>query len=365
MKSRQDRKFIFNPGPAALPQEVINSIEKELYNWQGTGQAVFEISHRTKEVMAMLQAIKANLRELLCVPDNFSILFMHGGARAQFAAVPLNLLKTGDKAKYCITGYWSEKAYDEAVKVMHNLGISIEKQHIQKQNLQDLSASVTLEGNDYAYLHFTDNESIEGIELSDYPADRVVVVDMTSSLLAKEIDFSKVDLVYAAMQKNLGIAGSTVVIIKDELLKDELLNRGQNIPSVLEYTTLKASDSLYNTPNVFCWYVCHLMLNWVKQQGGVAYFNNRRAKWARQFYSLIDSSELYLNDVPAAFRSTINIPVRFTNPVLVDKFLVEAKAFTGLQGHNAYGGIRISLYTGTTEESVAALLKFMQEFAGD
>lgn len=347
--------FNFSAGPAMLPSSVLSQIERDLKGWH-KGISIMELSHRIPEVMAMAAQARDNIRDLLKIPSNFKILFMQGGARTQFSGIPLNLLGQNipnAQANYLITGHWSSQA-------------SLEAQRYGKINTITDSNAV-FDAQDAAYIHFTDNETIDGIELpafpichSDLKASIPFVVDATSSILSKAIDFKNVGLVYAATQKNIGIAGLTLVILRDDLIgKAHPLT-----PKMLDYSEMDRADSMINTPPVFCWYVMSLVLQWVQSQGGVSAMEQRALEKSKLLYNTIDNSHLYSNTIDTTLRSRLNIPFRLPTLELENHFLNEAnkQGLYYLKGHKVLGGIRASVYNAMPLEGVSALVEFMKQF---
>ncbi len=350
--------YNFGAGPACLPQTVLAQIKDDIPDWH-EGMSVMELSHRLPVFMELTQSIEADLRALLSIPDDFAVLFMHGGARTQFSAVPLNLLAGAKTADYLVTGVWSDMAYKEAQKYadVHCVASSENNQFSQIPVTEEWSFTETS-----PYLHYTDNETIQGVEFQYTPKckGKWLVSDMTSNILTKPIDFDLYGAVYASAQKNLGIAGITVVIVRKELLG----NAHPFTPSMLDYKLYHESQSLYNTPPMFCWYVLGLMLKWLQTVGDI----NTLAKLCEQksalIYNVIDNSDFYNSPVFKANRSRINIPFTMPSTELESLFLQEAKkqGLMQLKGHKLIGGCRASLYNAMPLEGVTALRDFMQTF---
>ena len=357
-KSKMERVYNFGAGPAMLPTEVLSQIAADIPIWR-QGCSVMELSHRLQDVMAMAHETEMLLRSLLEISDDYAVLFMHGGARTQFAGVPLNLLGTQKKAHYVISGYWSNQAYQEAKKYCDPIVVA-DSHH---QSLEAVfNFSNWQEREDAAYLHFTDNETIDGVEFLDYPKSfgAPLVSDITSSVLTKSLNINSFGLLYASAQKNLGIAGLTIVIVRRDLL--DLAHA--YTPHTLHYKTGDATQSMFNTPPVFCWYVCGLILKWVKKQGGVPMMSKNAMARAQRLYHIIDSSDFYENKVPQAFRSRINVPFLLKNPELEKEFIHQAaqRVLLFLEGHRVVGGLRASLYNAMPLEGVDALVSFMKDF---
>lgn len=348
-KSQKSRPFNFSAGPATLPDSVVEQIGQDLRDWHN-GISVMELSHRIPQIIEMTEQARNDLRELLHIPQNFKILFMQGGARSQFSAIPLNLLGENlDKktASYLLTGHWSKLAMIEAQKYAQVCAFSDINQPIDGPNV--------------AYIHCTDNETIDGVELPFLPnCSAPLVLDASSSIMSKAIDFKNIGIVYAATQKNLGIAGLTIVIVREDLIgKAHPLT-----PSLLDYDIFAKSDSMANTPPVFCWYITGLMLKWVQSQGGVSAVEKQVLEKSKLMYDLIDQSDFYQNKVPPLYRSKINIPFNLPTAELEQSFLKEAQeqGLLYLKGHKVLGGIRASLYNAMPIEGAMALSAFMKEF---
>jgi len=357
--------FNFSAGPAMLPKPVVAQIQKDLPSWY-KGMSVMELGHRIPQVIAMAKETQDIIKDLLQIPDNFKILFMQGGARTQFSAVPLNLLgenKAVLPANYLITGHWSSQAAREAEKYtkIHYINNVV---FLPKSEVED-----TVFQYPAAYIHLTDNETIDGVELAHLPVGPAhlsnplpLVIDATSSILTKTLDFNNanIGLVYAASQKNLGIAGLTLVIVRDDLIgKAHPLT-----PKMLDYFAVSQSDSMLNTPPVFVWYVMNLVVKWVQEQGGVPAMETRALEKSKLLYDTIDNSSLYTNTVDPKWRSRLNISFRLANNDLESRFLKEAEenGLYYLKGHKVLGGIRASLYNAMPLEGVQALVKFMKAF---
>ncbi|MCE0492746.1 3-phosphoserine/phosphohydroxythreonine transaminase [Vibrio salinus] len=359
MESKTDTVFNFSAGPAALPKAVMEKAQAEFVNWNGLGTSVMEISHRSKEFMAVAENAEQDLRELLSIPDNYKVLFCQGGARAQFAAVPLNLLGDSTKATYIDGGYWAESAINEAQKYCE-IDICDVKTEVDGKTAI-LPAPQWKVSPDSAYVHFCPNETIDGVEIFDLPVtDKPIVADMSSNILSRQIDVSKFGIIYAGAQKNVGPAGICIAIVRDDLLdfaKNEL-------PTVLNYKVLAEKDSMFNTPPTFAWYLSGLVFKWLKEIGGVKAMEEINAKKAELLYSCIDSSDFYRNTIHPQNRSRMNVPFQLAKPELDAKFLELAtgKGLMGLKGHRAVGGMRASIYNATTIEGVEALVSFMKEF---
>lgn len=352
------RVFNFNPGPAVLPLEVLEQAQAELLDFRGTGMSVMEISHRSKEFEAVIQTAEADLRDLLGIPANYKIMFLQGGASLQFAMLPMNLRASGS-ADYIVTGTWSKTAIKEAQK----LGTVRAAANTEKEGFNCLPSSLDLDPN-AAYLHFTSNETIHGVEYFDEPTPPAavpLVCDASSDFISRPIDASKYALIYAGAQKNAGPAGTTVVIVRDDMLE----RTPANLPVMLDYKALAASGSLHNTPPAFAIYMVGLVFQWAKKVGGLAEIAKTNRKKADLIYAAIDESGgFYRGHAAPEARSVMNIPFRLPSEELEDTFAKEAKKnnLIGLKGHRSVGGIRASIYNAMTVEGAEALVQFMKEF---
>lgn len=357
-----DKSSIFNfgAGPACLPKQVLDKIKSDIPNWKD-GISVMEIGHRSEPFMEILASAEDKLRSLLNIPENFHVLFMHGGARAQFSAIAMNLFHQSNVGDYIVTGHWSKEALQECARYMPvNIiadGETVRFKNIPKIDPQSISDAAK-------YVYYADNETIQGIEFHDAPTiDRLLIADVTSSILSKPIEWPKHALVFASAQKNLGIAGVTVVIVRKDLL-DHI---HPLTPSVLNYDVIAKSQSLYNTLPVFATYVMELVLNWVEQQGGIDYFENKAKTLSKQLYECIDNSKLFVNDIDASVRSRLNIPFSLSNAALDQVFLEQAsqRHLLALKGHRAAGGCRASIYNAMPNEGVEHLIAFMKHFENE
>lgn len=352
--------YNFSAGPAMLPVEVLRRAEQELRNWHGLGTSVMEISHRSKEFMQVAEEAEKDLRDLMQIPANYNVLFCHGGARAQFAAVPLNLLGDSNSADYIDGGYWAHSAVKEAQKyctpnvidvTTHENGVT----GIQPMKQWKLSDNA-------AYVHYCPNETIDGLAIDEEPdfGNKVVVADYSSSILSRPIDVSRYGVIYAGAQKNIGPAGLTVVIVRDDLLG----KARQELPSILDYKVLAENDSMFNTPPTFAWYLSGLVFKWLKEQGGLGEMAKRNQAKAELLYSAIDRTGFYRNQIATANRSRMNVPFQMKDPSLDKLFLSEAEAqgLQALKGHRVAGGMRASIYNAMPIEGVKALTDFMADF---
>ena len=352
------RVFNFSAGPAALPLEVLEKIRNDLPDWQGTGMSVMEVSHRGKEFMELAARAEANLRELLGVPDDYSVLFPQGGATMQMAMAPLNLAAPGDTADYVVTGSWGKKAATEAAKFC---AVNVAADASDKNFTYIPDESNWRRTSNAAYLHYTPNETIGGVEFHFVPGGDVpLVADMSSNILSRPIDVSRFGAIYAGAQKNIGTAGITLVIVRNDLLDRA---RADN-PHLMTWKSYADSDSMTNTPPTFAWYVADLVFQNLKEQGGVeavAQINDRKAE---KLYAAIDASNFYSNPVAKDCRSLMNVPFMLADDQLDAKFLEDSKAagLTNLKGHRSVGGMRASIYNAVSEDAVDTLIAFMAEF---
>lgn len=352
--------FNFSSGPAMLPVEVLRRAEQELCNWHGLGTSVMEISHRSKEFIQVAEEAEKDLRDLLKIPSNYKVLFCHGGARAQFAAVPLNLLGQAKTADYVDGGYWAQSAIKEAHKYCTPNVIDARTSIGGLAGIAPMSSWALTD--DAAYVHYCPNETIDGTAINEQPdfGDKVVVADLSSTILSSPIDVSRYGVIYAGAQKNIGPAGLTIVIVRDDLLG----KARQELPSILDYKVLAENDSMFNTPPTFAWYLSGLVFKWLKEQGGVSEIDKRNQAKADLLYGVIDNSDFYRNGVALANRSRMNVPFQLADAALDKAFLEEsfAAGLHALKGHRVVGGMRASIYNAMPLEGVKALTDFMQDF---
>ncbi len=353
------RVYNFSAGPAALPEEVLEQAQEEMLEWNGSGMSVMEMSHRGKEFMSIAVETEADLRELMSIPDNYKVMFLQGGASSQFAMIPMNLLQGKKSADYIATGSWSKKAVAEAKKYceVNIAGASPEGQFaVPGQEQLKLNP-------DAAYVHYTPNETIQGIEFPYIPetADVPLVADLSSTIISRPIDVSRYALIYAGAQKNIGPAGLTVVIIREDLIGEPIAGT----PAMLTYSTLSGADSMYNTPPTYGWYFAGLVLKWLKRNGGLKHMAEVNKRKSENLYNAIDSSDFYNNPVDVNCRSWMNVPFTLASADLDAAFLAEAKeaGLVTLKGHRSVGGMRASIYNAMPEEGVQALVEFMADFA--
>ncbi|VAW67998.1 Phosphoserine aminotransferase [hydrothermal vent metagenome] len=352
------RVYNFSAGPAALPEEVLKKVQQEMLDWQGTGMSVMEMSHRGKDYISIAEKAEADLREIMKIPANYKVLFLQGGASAQFAAVPINLMGANRKADYVLTGQWSKKAIAEAKRYGDiNIAASSEDSKFTSVPAQ----SQWNINDDAAYLHYTPNETIVGVEFPFVPQVKApLVADMSSTILSKEIDVSQFGIIYAGAQKNIGPAGLTIVIVRDDLMGNSI----DGMPIMLDYKTMADNDSMYNTPATFSWYFAGLVFDWIKQKGGISTIEEINRRKAANLYAAIDASDFYSNPVDIESRSLMNVPFILANADLDAAFLKGA-ADAGLQtlkGHRSVGGMRASIYNAMPEAGVNALIDFMKDF---
>ncbi len=353
------RVYNFSAGPAMLPEEVLRQARDEMLDWHGTGMSVMEMSHRGKQFMSIARQAEADLRELMAIPENYRVLFLQGGASLQFAMVPLNLMRGPGKADYVLTGSWSKKAIAEGKRFgAVSIAASSEETgftRIPPQQAWQLDPEA-------AYVHYTPNETIQGMEFHWIPETGEVplVADMSSTILSRPIDVSRFGVIYAGAQKNIGPAGLTIVIVREDLIG----HAQAGTPTLLDYATHAEAGSMYNTPPTYAWYLAGLVFQWLKRQGGLAAMGERNRRKAEKLYGAIDGSDFYANPVNPADRSWMNVPFTLADPALDPVFLKEAEAegLTTLKGHRSVGGMRASIYNAMPEEGVDALVQFMAEF---
>lgn len=347
----------FSAGPAILPKSVLEKAQHELLSYENSGMSVMELSHRSSLFQAVIDDAEAHLRQLMSIPDNYKVLFIQGGATLQFAAVPLNLLKDG-KAGYIVSGSWGEKAYQEAEALIGDRAVILAN---TKENKHTLIPEVTEIPEGLDYIHITTNNTIEGTAYQTIPTfgDVPVVADMSSNILSANYNVSDFGLIYAGAQKNIGPAGVTIVIVREDLLQDT-----PGIPTMLDYKTYVSSGSMYNTPPTFAIYMAKLVFEWLIELGGVSEMVKINQEKAGLLYQTIEESDFYQSPVQKEFRSLTNIPFTLTDDTLTKDFLKEAqeRGFVNLKGHRSVGGMRASLYNAFPLEGVQELVAFMKEF---
>ena len=352
------RVFNFSAGPAMLPQSVLEKAQSEMLDWHNTGMSVMEMSHRGKDYMSIAETAMNDLRDIMAIPDTHEILFLQGGASSQFAMVPLNLLPGTAAADYINTGSWSKKAIAEAQRYGQvNLAGAAPEGKMAVPAQQDLQLSA-----DAAYLHYTPNETIQGIEFPYLPDSGGVplVADFSSTILSRPVEVEKYGIIYAGAQKNIGPAGLTVVIVREDLIGQTL----PGTPTMFDYGVLAQAESMYNTPPTYAWYLAGLVFQWLKRNGGLQAMAATNQRKAQALYKAIDDSAFYSNPVDPACRSWMNVPFILANPELDGVFLSEAKdaGLVTLKGHRSVGGMRASIYNAMPEAGVQALISFMSDF---
>jgi phosphoserine aminotransferase len=353
--------YNFSAGPAILPEDVLKQAQSELLDWHGSGMSVMEMSHRGKEFISIAEKAEAGLRELLTIPANYKVLFLQGGATTQFAMVPLNIVREKKSADYINTGEWSKKAIAEAKRCcLVNVAATAEATKfttIPPRSEWKLDPSA-------AYVHYTSNETIGGVQFHAVPdvGGATLVCDMSSDFLSRPVDVSKFGLIYAGAQKNFGPSGLALVIVREDLVGHAV----PNIPTMLDYKVHAENGSMYNTPPTFGWYIAGLVFEWLKKNGGLkamAEINERKAK---KLYTYIDGSGgFYKNPVEPASRSQMNVPFTLKDAALDEDFLKGAKGagLLQLKGHRSVGGMRASIYNAMPEAGIDALIAYMREFA--
>ena len=352
------RVYNFSPGPAALPLEVLETIRNDIPDWSGTGMSVMEVSHRGKDFMEVAARAEANLRELMGVPDDYSVLFAQGGATLQMAMAPLNLAGPDDTVDYVLTGSWGKKAAGEAGKFCK---VNIAADASDRNFTYIPNESTWGRADDAAYLHITPNETIAGVEFHFVPGgDAPIVADMSSNILSRPIDVRDYGVIYAGAQKNIGPAGITLVIVRKDLLE----RVRPNTPHLLTWKSYADSDSMTNTPPTFTWYVADLVFQWLKDRGGVEAIAAVNELKSRKLNAAIDASGFYSNPGAEDCRSRMNVPFILADDKLDATFLEESAAagLANLKGHRSVGGMRASIYNAMPEEGVDALIAFMAEF---
>ena len=359
-KGKIMRAYNFCAGPAALPTAVLEKAQAELLDWHGKGLSIMEMSHRSKDYVAVAEKAEADLRKLMNIPENYKVLFLQGGASLQFSAIPLNLLGKNSKADYIHTGIWSEKATQEAqrygdINIIEAATSINGKLAISEQSTWNLS-------DDAAYVHYAENETIGGIQFANIPeTDKPLVSDFSSSILSAPLDVSKFGLIYAGAQKNIGPAGLTLVIVRDDLLDQAK----PEIPSLLKYGSQAKNDSMVNTPATYAWYLSGLVFEWLLEQGGVDAMYKTNLEKSKLLYGYIDSSDFYNNPIALPNRSIMNVPFTLADEALDKLFLKEAEEnhLLNLAGHRSVGGMRASIYNAVPLDGVQALVNFMDDFA--
>ncbi|WP_456418331.1 3-phosphoserine/phosphohydroxythreonine transaminase [Thiolapillus sp.] len=351
------RIYNFSAGPATLPEAVLKQAQEELLDWHGAGMSVMEMSHRGKEFMSIAEQAETDLREIMAIPENYKVLFLQGGASSQFAMVPLNLMGRTGKADYINTGSWSKKAIAEARRYGEVNVIADTSSDFRAPAEEALRFST-----DAAYVHYTPNETIQGVAFPYVPdtGDIPLVADMSSIILSRPMDVSRFGIIYAGAQKNIGPAGLTLVIIREDLIGQA----PDSCPAMMNYKIHADADSMYNTPPTYAWYLAGLVFRWLKNNGGLeamAIVNERKAA---ALYAAIDDLDFYANPVDPACRSRMNVPFTLADAGLDAKFVEEAAqaGLKTLKGHRSVGGMRASIYNAMPEAGVQALIAFMKDF---
>ena len=352
--------YNFSSGPAMLPVEVLRRAQHDLCDWNGLGTSVMEISHRSKEFIQVAEEAEQDFRDLLQIPSNYKVLFCHGGGRGQFSALPLNLLGDKTTADYIDGGYWAHSAINEAQKYCSPVVFDAKTTVDGLRAIKPMSEWQVSDNS--AYLHYCPNETIDGIAIHETPdfGDTVVTADFSSTILSQPLDISRFGVIYSGAQKNIGPAGLTIVIVREDLLG----KAHQACPSIIDYTVLNENDSMFNTPPTFAWYLSGLVFKWLKEQGGVSAMDNINQAKSDLLYGVIDKSDFYRNDVAPANRSRMNVPFQLADSALDKLFLEEsfAAGLHALKGHRVVGGMRASIYNAMPLEGVQALTDFMVNF---
>lgn len=355
----QARVANFNAGPAAMPQAVLQRMQAELLDYQGRGLSVLEMSHRSQEFSDIASRAESDLRQLLDVPNDYAVLFMQGGASAQFSLCVQNL-DTRSQLAYLGSGYWARKAID-AARTRTTLDVVARCEDEELIRVPDCSDWQSWQG--ASFLHLTDNETIDGVLLHELPeTDVPLVCDMSSSILSRPIDVSRYGMIYAGAQKNIGPAGITLVIVREDLLER---SAERNLPAVFSYAAMARAGSMLNTPPTFAWYAAGLVFQWLLEQGGLSAMAERNEQQARRVYEAIDRHDLYRNRVHPQNRSRMNIPFLLPDEAMTTLFLQAAqqRRLIGLKGHKSVGGLRASLYNAVTDQAVDELVDHLDQFA--
>lgn len=356
------RVYNFSAGPSMLPLEVLERAQKEMLDCGGSGQSVMEMSHRSKEYQAIIDEAESLFREIMNIPDNYKVMFLQGGASTQFSMIPLNLGNKNKKADYIITGQWAKKAHQEASRYIETnvVASSADKTftYLPKVDKSMLTP-------DADYVHITYNNTIYGTHYNTMPdfGDATVVTDMSSCILSEEVDVSKFGLIYAGAQKNMGPAGVTVVIAREDLIGNAM----DITPVMLKYDTHSENGSMYNTPPTYGIYICKLVYEWIKNMGGISVMHEKNVEKAKILYDFLDESKMFKGTVVPEDRSLMNVPFVTDSDELNAKFIAEAKAnnFVNLKGHRTVGGMRASIYNAMPKEGVVALVDFMKKFEAE
>ena len=353
------RVYNFSAGPAVLPESVLKSAAEEMLDYKGCGMSVMEMSHRSKAFEEIIKTAESDLRERMHIPDNYKVLFLQGGASQQFAMIPMNLMKN-KVADYIVTGQWAKKAYQEAAKYgkVNKIASSEDKTFSYIPDCSDLPIS---EDADYVYI--CENNTIYGTKFKELPntKGKTLVADVSSCFLSEPVDVSKYGIIYGGVQKNIGPAGVVIVIIREDLITEDVL---PGTPTMLTYKTHADADSLYNTPPAYGIYMCGKVFKWLKEMGGLEAMKERNERKAKILYDFLDESKLFKGTVEKKDRSLMNVPFVTGDAELDEKFVKEAKAagLENLKGHRSVGGMRASIYNAMPEEGVQALVDFMKKF---
>jgi phosphoserine aminotransferase len=350
--------YNFSAGPGVLPKPVLRRAQEEMLDWHGSGMSVMEMSHRGKDFISIAEEATLRLRRLMAIPDDYRVLFLQGGATGQFAGVPANLSTATGVADYVITGQWGQKAYSEAGKYLGRVNVAAKTEphtYVPPPDEWNLSA-------DADYVHITLNETVNGVVFDTIPdtGDVPLVADVSSIILSEQLDVTKFGAIYAGAQKNIGPAGLTVVVVRDDLLS----RTRPNTPAIMDWPAMAKSDSMLNTPPTYAWYIAGLVFEWLEDEGGVPAIAQVNQRKAEKLYAAIDSSALFANPVARPNRSRMNVPFTVADPGLEKPFLAEAAkaGMVNLAGHRSVGGVRASLYNAMPEAGVDTLVEFMKEF---
>ncbi|RLV61213.1 3-phosphoserine/phosphohydroxythreonine transaminase [Parashewanella curva] len=358
------KTYNFCAGPAMIPEPVMKKAQAELINWNGLGTSVMEVSHRDKPFLALAKQAEIDLRELMNIPDNYHVFFMHGGGRAQFAAVVNNFLGEQGRALYLISGQWSQLAADEAKKLVPEE--QIDTVSISNHQNKDETKSVTLpdftgDVRQFRYLHYCPNETVDGIEIfDDIDSPWPIIADMSSNILSRDIDVSKFAVIYAGAQKNIGPSGLSIAIVREDMLQLPSLPQ----PTIFSYQAQLENNSMYNTPPTFAWYLAAEVFKWLKQIGGVSYIEKINRDKAELLYAAIDASDNFYNDVASQNRSLMNVTFHMKDKSKQAHFLTEAEShgLVALKGHRFVGGLRASIYNAMSMEGVNTLAQFIKRY---
>jgi phosphoserine aminotransferase len=353
------RVYNFSAGPSTFPESVLQQAQAELLDWQNSGMSVMEMSHRGKHFSSIAEVLEKDLRELMAIPENYKVLFLQGGATGQFSFIPQNILAGKTKACYIKTGAWSEKAIKDAQPFCEVVltASSEDTKFTTIPNESDWAIDETA-----AYLHYTSNETIHGVEFQTIPDAKglPLVCDMSSNILSRPVDISQYGIIYAGTQKNMGPAGVTVVIVRDDLIG----HAPKTVPAIFNYAEQFKNQSMLNTPATYNWYLVGLVLQWLKAQGGVAEIEKLNIAKSAKLYAFIDNSSLYSNPVEVSVRSRMNVPFILKDESLDKEFLAQAekRGLFELKGHRSVGGMRASIYNAMPMAGIDALIEFMSEF---